>query len=135
MFFRQAQRARLLHSLVGVCLVLLFSAFGTFNAVDNIRHFGTASQHEHSVLSQAVNVGDHDHHGDEHDHDGKTDPSPPDHPEHAHPNVLGSAALNDVTGFDAPASEIAVLRLIPPHAEGMTGHIQQTPDRPPKNVV
>jgi hypothetical protein len=134
MFFRQAQQARLLHSLVGVCLVLLFSAFGTINAVDNIQHLSVTSQHEHSLLSQAVTIEDHDHH-DEHGHDDNRDLSPADHPEHAHPNVLGGVVPNEVAIFEVPATKVAVLRLTPTGANGVTGNLQQTPDRPPKTIV
>jgi hypothetical protein len=131
MFRRQTQLMRLVSSLLGACLVLLFSAFGHINAVDNLQHLGNTPHHEHSVLGLGTMIEDHEHHA-VHDHDGKGTLSPADHPEHAHPNVLGTAAPNDIEGFDTPSLGVAAIRLIPPRAEAVTGHIQQTPDRPPK---
>lgn len=136
MFIRFAQQYRLASSFAGICLVLLFVAFGNINAIDNLQHVGLTEHHNHSALSSVTMLEDHDHHLGNDDRGQPGAPSTPiDRPEHAHPNLLGNIAPNTVVQFEAVALQVAVVLLTFGREGVVTGHLQQTPDRPPKHSL
>jgi hypothetical protein len=115
-------------------MVLLFAMASHVNMLNNIQHMDPHAVHEHTVLSIVEPIEDHDHHatdGDDHDED-------PDHLpsmgqiDHGHPNTIGSALPNDGDVVGASLFASAKMHLSVAMPDGVIGHIQQTPDRPPK---
>lgn len=113
--------------------MLLFTAFNQINAIDNLQHVGLTKPHAHSALSSTTMLDDHDHHHEAGETGNDSEPSAPsDHPEHAHPNTLGNIAPTIVVSFEATQLRTVDVEPIVAREGLVTGHLQQTPDRPPK---